>query len=31
MQENNFVVSEVVVGASFLECWTQSHQLCDLA
>jgi len=30
MQENNFVMPGVVVGAFFLECSTQSHQLCSI-
>jgi len=30
MQENNFVMPEVVVGAVFLECSAQSHQLCSV-
>jgi len=28
MQENNFVMPGVVVGAFFLECSVRSHQLC---
>ena len=30
MQENNFVMPGVVVGAFFLECLAQSHQLCSV-
>jgi len=30
IQENNFVMPGVVVGAFFLECSAQSHQLCSV-
>ena len=30
MQENNFVMPGVVMGAFFLECSAQSHQLCSV-
>jgi len=30
MQENNFVIPGVVVGAFFLECSAQFHQLCSV-